>query len=168
MANKYDKVSVCDTYGKQLKDCIDSKPTIIHNNIEETEQSLKINLRSEKAKLEYLDFLYSKNIKQVYLTNGANGSYCSNFDYHYKVIIPGVKSIDSTGSGDSFVAGIIYGWHNNMTFENSLLLAQSLGIANSLTIDTSNVLLKDAEVFNDSISIQPMGKKMKIVDVSPN
>ena len=75
--------------------------------------------------------------------------------------------MDSTGSGDSFVAGIAYGWHNNLTFENSLLIASSLGIANSITQDTSYVLLKDAEAFNDSILIQPFGKKMKIVDVSP-
>ena len=168
IANKYDKVSVCDTYGKQLKDCIESGPTIIHNNIEETEQSLEIDLGSEKAKSEYLDFLYSKNIKQTYLTNGADESYCSNFDYHFKVKIPKVKSVDSMGSGDSFVAGIVYGWHNNLTFENSLLIASALGTANSLTFDTSNVLLKDAEVFYDSISIQPIGKKMKIVDVSPD
>jgi tagatose 6-phosphate kinase len=168
MANRYDKISLCDTYGNHLKDCIDAGPTIIHNNIEETGKSLCVGLNTEKEKSDYLDFLYSKNIKQAYLTDGGKETYCSNFDYHFKVKLPEVKSLDPTGSGDSFVAGIIYGWHNNLTFENSLLVASSLGIANAISFDTSNALLKDAEAFNNSISIQPIGKKMKIVDVSPD
>ena len=168
IANKYDKISLCDTYGNHLKDCIEAGPTIIHNNIEEAERSLGITLSSEKEKCDYLDFLYSKNIKQVYITDGGKEAYCSNFDYHFKVKLPEIKSVDSTGSGDSFVAGIIYGWHNNLTFENSLLLASSLGIANAASFGTSNVLLKDAGIFNNSISIQPVGKKMKILDVSPD
>ena len=167
IANKYDKISICDTYGDHLQECIESSPTIIHNNIDETEKSLKISLSSEKEKSDYLDFLYSKNIKQAYLTDGAKETHCSNFDYHFKVKIPEIEPGDSTGSGDSFVAGIAYGWHNNLTFENSLLLASSLGTANAVTFDTSNVLLKEVEVFNNSISIQPIGKKMKIVNVSP-
>lgn len=168
IANKYDKISLCDTYGDHLKDCIEAGPTIIHNNIDETEKSMAVTLNSEKEKSGYLDFLYSKNIKQAYLTDGENESYCSNFDYHFKVKLPEVKTMDSTGSGDSFVAGIIYGWHKNLTFENSLLIASSLGIANSISFDTSNFLLKDAEAFNNSISIQPVGKKMKTIDVSPD
>ena len=166
-ANEYDKISICDTYGKQLEECIIAGPTVIHNNIEETERSLNINLRTDKEKADYLNFLYSKNVKQAYLTDGKNNFLCSNFDYHFKIQIPEIKTIDSTGSGDSFVAGIVYGWHNNLTFEKSLLLASSLGTANCLTFETSNVSLKDAEIFNNSISIQSIGKKMKIVDVSP-
>ena len=167
MARKYDKISICDTYGNHLKNCIESGPTIIHNNIEETEKSLSISLDSEKEKLDYLDFLYDKNVKQSYLTDGANDFYCSNFDYHFKVKSSKVDSLDPTGSGDCFVAGIAYGWHNNMTFENSLRLATSLGIANSLTFDTSIVSLTDAELFSDSIIIEPVGKLIKTLDVSP-
>ncbi len=166
-ANKYDKISICDTYGEHLSNCIDSGPTIIHNNLEETESSLKIKLRSEKEKTDYLDFLYSKNIKQAYLTDGARNSYCSNFDYHFKVTISEVRSIDTTGSGDSFVAGIAYGWHNNFTFENSLMIASAIGTANSVSYDISNTSLEDAQSYTDSIVINAIGKKMKTVDVSP-
>ncbi len=166
-ANKYDKISICDTYGNHLKNCIDSSPTIIHNNIAETEKSLSLNLQSEEEKTKYLDFLYSKNIKQAYLTDGASETYCSNFDYHFRVINPKINSVDPTGSGDSFVAGIAFGWHNNLTFEETLSLASSLGIANSLSLETSNVILSEAEKFRSSVIIEPIGKKMKTVDVTP-
>ena len=40
LANKMDKISVCDTYGNHLEKCLETSPTIIHNNIDEIESSL--------------------------------------------------------------------------------------------------------------------------------
>ncbi len=109
LANKYDKVSVCDTYGKHLQACIDASPTMIHNNLSEIEDSKGLNLKSEKEIIEYLNHLYEKNIKSVFLTNGSNNFYASNFNYIYKIKPLKIQDMDSTGSGDSFVAGIING-----------------------------------------------------------
>jgi 1-phosphofructokinase family hexose kinase len=158
LANKFDKVSVCDTYGKHLKDCIEKSPTIIHNNIPEVEKSLSLSLKSEKEKLDYLDYLYSKNIKQAFLTDGADITYASNFDFHYKIKNPEIETIDSTGSGDSFVAGIIYSWHNNLTFEQSLSLASALGALNAASFDVCNVTLEEAHKIAGSIKITSVGK----------
>jgi len=70
IANKYDKISICDTYGMHLENCYSASPRIVHNNIEEVVNSLHLNLNDEKDKLVFLDYLYSKGIKQVYLTDG--------------------------------------------------------------------------------------------------
>ncbi len=48
IANKLDKISVCDTYGRHLQDCYDSSPTIIHNNIDEIRISLGLDLKNGK------------------------------------------------------------------------------------------------------------------------
>ena len=131
LANKYDKISICDTYGAHLSNCIESSPTILHNNIPEIEKSLNVSLKDEKSKLEFLDHLYEKNIKQAFLTDGEGITFASNFDYHYKVENPSIDVYDATGSGDSFVAGVAYSWHHNLTFEECLALASSLGISNA-------------------------------------
>ena len=119
IANKHGKISVCDTYGGHLKNCIDASPTVLHNNLQETESSLKISLKTEKEKLEHLDFLYSKGVKQAFLTDGENSFYSSNFDFHYKVAVPKIAAIDPTGSGDAFTSGIVYGWHHQVTFNRA-------------------------------------------------
>jgi tagatose 6-phosphate kinase len=167
VANQYDKISVCDTYGAHLNDCIDASPTILHNNIDEVENSLKISLRSENQVIDHLKFLSVKNIKQAYITDGINHSYSSNFDFIFKVKNPEVNTIDSTGSGDSFVAGIIYGWHNNLPFEESLVLASSLGAANASKYDVCNVTLEEANAVKNKIKVIPLGKKMRLIDVKP-
>lgn len=168
IANKYDKVSICDTYGKNLSEALNNSPTIIHNNYEEITNSLNISLNNQSEIISYMDFLYSKGIKRSFLTDGANPFYASNFDYHFKIYPPEVNGVDSTGSGDSFVAGIIYGWHNNLVFEDSLKLATALAAVNAASFEVSNVNLKEAESLIDKIRIENIGKKIKIIDDSPN
>ncbi|HEY6906174.1 MAG TPA: 1-phosphofructokinase family hexose kinase, partial [Ignavibacteriaceae bacterium] len=165
-ANRYDKISVCDTYGIHLSDCIKAKPTIMHNNLSELEKSLGIELNSEEKILTYLDDLYNSGIKQCYITNAEKTFYSSNFDFHFKIKPPLIQSIDSTGSGDSFVAGIIYGWHKDLTFEEGLKLATALGTANSSRYEVCNITLKEAETLLPAVDVVPIGKKMKTLDVT--
>ena len=168
LANKYDKISVCDTYGAHLSACYDSKPTVVHNNINEVEKSLGISLTSETGKDNFMYGLYEKGIKQVYLTDGERAAYASTFGYNYKIQNPIIKPFDATGSGDCFVAGIVYSWHSSLTFEEGLLMSSSLGCANAVKQDVCSVSISEADKFKPDIKIIPYGKRMKIVDVSPH
>ncbi|TDJ57123.1 MAG: 1-phosphofructokinase [Ignavibacteria bacterium] len=168
MANKYDKISICDTYGRHLEKCYSATPRIVHNNIEEVVNSLQLNLNDEKDKLVFLDTLYSKGIKQVYLTDGDKNVYASNFDFYYKLRVPNIKSVDSTGSGDAFVAGIAYGWHNKLAFDEQIKFAAALGTSNAQMVDVCNVPVDKARKLAESIEVHPIGKKIKIIDDTPN
>lgn len=167
IANRYDKISVCDTYGEHLTECIKACPTVLHNNIDELQKSIKVNLSNEEEILKFLDGLYSEGVKQSYLTDAGNVFYSSNFDFHFKVKPPAVKTLDSTGSGDSFTAGIVYGWYKDLTFEEGLKLATSLGAVNASRFDVSNVALNDTDKLMPAVDVIPVGKKMKTLDVSP-
>ncbi len=167
-ANKYDKISICDTYGTHLRACLEKSPTIVHNNIDEVESSLNISLKSEKEKIDYLDSLYSKGIKQTYLTDGEKEIYASTVDYKYKIIPPKISAIDPTGSGDAFTAGIVYGWHNDLPFDETIKLACSLGSVNAGSFAVCEVLKQQAEKYLNNVQILSIGKKMKLLDVTPN
>jgi 1-phosphofructokinase family hexose kinase len=168
IANKHNKISICDTYGANLENCIERAPTVIHNNISEIKNSLNIQLKEEEEGLRFLSYLYSKGIKQVYLTDGEKDTYASNFDYHYRVKNPKIETVDSTGSGDSFVAGIAYGLYKDLTFEESLTLASSLGALNASTFDVCNISLEYTKRINDDVIISTIGKKIKAIDVTPH
>jgi tagatose 6-phosphate kinase len=168
LANKHDKVSILDTYGAHLKSCIDAEPTIIHNNANEVEKSLGISLKSEKEKLEYLYFLYSKKIKLAFLTDGANHAYAAKFDFHYKIESPKVETVDSTGSGDAFVAGITFGMENSLVFDEFIKIASALGAANATKLETCEISIDEMNRYIKDVNVTPIGKKMKILDDSPN
>jgi 1-phosphofructokinase family hexose kinase len=167
-ANKLDKISICDTYGTHLQKCIDASPSIIHNNVEEIESSLNTTLKTKSDKLSILNDFYSKGIKQAFITDGNKPFYSSNFDFHYKVTVPKIEVADSTGSGDSFVAGIAYGWHNKLTFEEQLAFATALAVKNAETLNTSSVEKYETQSILDLIEIDQVGKKLKIINDKPD
>lgn len=167
LANKYDKISVCDTYGEHLRDCIDAVPTILHNNKNEIENSLNISLNEENEITDYLLNNYNKGIKQTFLTDGKNSFYASTLDFVYRITPPEIIEFDSTGSGDSFVSGIVYGWHNSLVFEDILKLSTALGSLNAADYSTSSVELNKALEIKNNIIVNPVGKKIKTIDVTP-
>jgi tagatose 6-phosphate kinase len=167
IANKYDKVSICDTYGKHLKDCFNASPTIIHNNIDEIKASLDVKLKSEKENLRMLDSFYKKGIKQSFITNAEKPFYASNFDFHYKVSLPKIDTVDSTGSGDAFTAGVIYGWHNKMKFEDQLRFASALGVHNARSFEVCDIDIENALQMVEQIKVNPIGKKIKEINDMP-
>jgi tagatose 6-phosphate kinase len=167
LSNKHDKISILDTYGTHLQNCLDAQPTAVHNNVNEVENSLGISLKTENDKLEYLQSLYSKNIKLSFLTDGANPAYVSKFDFHYKIENPKIDTVDSTGSGDAFVAGITYGLENSLVFDEFVKIASALGAANAAKLEACEVSIDEMNKFCDDINITPIGKKMKIIDDSP-
>ncbi len=168
IANKLDKISVCDTYGRHLQECYDSSPTIIHNNIDEIKTSLGFDLQNEADHINLLNMLYKKGIKQVYITDSENPFYASNFDFHYKAVPPKIRRVDSTGSGDAFVAGIVYGWHNKFTFENQLRFATALAAFNAKSFEVCDVEISVANSLAEKIQINAVGKKLKEIDDSPD
>ncbi|MFN3694761.1 MAG: 1-phosphofructokinase family hexose kinase [Ignavibacterium sp.] len=168
LANGLDKISVCDYYGSNLNEVINFAPTILHNNLEETETSLNLNFKSENDIVDFLQSIYQKGIKRTFLTNGENVFYAHNFDYRYIIYPPKVNTVDSTGSGDAFVAGIIYAWKNGLIFEDSLKFASACGALNAESFEVCRVSLQDVFSLMNKVKVEPIGKKMKLIDDSPH
>lgn len=168
LANKHDKNSVLDTYGKHLQKCIDSSPTVIHNNVNEVENSFGISLKTEEDKINYIKKLYSQNVKLSFLTDGKNPAYACKFGFVYKIISPEIKTIDSTGSGDAFVAGIVHGLEHALVFDEFVKNAAALGAANASKLETCSVHKDELQNYKNKVVLEPIGKKMKIIDDSPN
>lgn len=168
LANKYDKISILDTYGEHLKECIELAPFAIHNNRKEINSSLNHGLTNEQEILNFLQMLYSKNIKMSFLTDGRNEVYSSKFDFIFKTKPPVINYVNSLGSGDAFVAGIIYGLEKALVYNDFLKLSVALGALNAERLDAANIDKEKAEKLAEEIEVLPVGKKMKLIDDSPN
>jgi tagatose 6-phosphate kinase len=100
----------------------------------------------------------------VFVTNGGQPFYSSNFDFHYKVTVPKIEITDTTGSGDSFVAGIVYSWHHKLAFQDQLSFASAVGVNNAKVLNTCSVEKDDIDDTLNKIIIEPVGKKIKITN----
>lgn len=166
-ANEFGKISVLDTYGDHLKAALEASPTVFHANRDEIEKSLSIDLSDEEKIRRFMSECYKKNIKQIYITDGGKPFYIANFDFHYKVTPPKVSVKDPTGSGDAFVAGIVYGWFEDLVFDEFLPQATALGAANAGKLSVCNVEPEEIKELQKQVRVETVGKKMKIVDVTP-
>ena len=167
LAHELDKVSILDTYGEHLQECIDTSPTILHNNVGELKNSLGVELSNEKQKVDFLKALYKKGIKLAFITNGVKATYASKFDFIYKINSPKAKEIDATGSGDAFLSGISYGLIKALVFDEFVRIASALGYINASRWDVCTANLDDIQNIVDSITVKPIGKKLKLIDDSP-
>jgi 1-phosphofructokinase family hexose kinase len=167
LCNKLDKISILDSYGDLLENYIKLGPTVVHNNLKELKSSFYINLDKEKKISEFLNFLYKSNVKLSFLTSGKNNFYAAKSDFHYKVSVPKIIEKDSTGSGDAFVAGIIYGLENSLIFNDFVRLAVSIGAKNAESWKTCCVNFDEANSYIEKVKITEIGKKIKLIDDSP-
>lgn len=167
LCNKYDKISVIDTYGDHLQRCIELGPTILHNNLDEIKKSLDSEVDTELEIIAVLNQLYEHGITLSFLTSGKDYTYAAKSDFHYKIKNPKVVEKDATGSGDTFLAGIIYGLEKSLVFNDFVKFASALGAQNAASWPTSTVTFDEASRLINKISIEEIGKKIKIIDDSP-
>jgi tagatose 6-phosphate kinase len=168
LAHKYDKIAILDTYGSHLEESINRSPLVLHNNKEEIEKSLGWKLEDEKSHIELFKYLKSKNVNLAFITDSHNPSYASKFGFNYKIISPKTNAVDATGSGDAFVAGIIYGLERSMIFDDFVCIASALGAANAERLDACNVDADEYEKYIEQVHLIPIGKKVKLIDDSPH
>lgn len=78
-----------------------------------------IEINSEKDYKTATDIILNKGIERVYLSLGADGVYYNNGEVqgHHKAL-PG-EIVNATGSGDSFIAAVLWSYLNGLSFEDS-------------------------------------------------
>lgn len=167
ICHKYDKISFLDTYGSHLESMIKLGPTAIHNNLTELSESLNLDLTNENSVIQLLNDFYKYGIKLSFITSGENDTYAAKSDFHYKIKNHNIVEKDSTGSGDAFVSGILYGLEKSLIFNDFIKLGSALGALNAASWNTCKVHPDEAKKLIDKISIEEIGKKIKIIDDSP-
>lgn len=78
---------------------------------------------------EIADFYFEKGVKYIVIKMGASGAYVKRPGQE-KVFVPGFKVdkvVDTVGAGDGFAVGIISGYLDGLTLEESAIRANAIG-----------------------------------------
>lgn len=126
-----DKIVLMDIYGKHLSDCLKLNPNIVHVNVDELKSSLNLSLSSDDEIIRTLKEMHKLGVKIFSITDGNKKFFAINQGFIYEIFPPEINTINSTGSGDAFMAGLIYGLHENLPFEEILKWATASGAANA-------------------------------------
>ncbi len=101
-----DPVSVIKT--EKLKGLLDNV-FLITPNKEEAEALVGISIETEEDLQAAAAYLFKQGVKQLIITLGDKGTFIASDKEHVFLPSPKVDVKDSTGAGDAFAAGVIYG-----------------------------------------------------------
>lgn len=90
--------------------------------LKETAELFGLSIPEEAA-----EHLLSLGVKLAAIKLGEKGSYVATGNENYKCPAFQVKAVDTTGAGDSYTAGLIYGWSNGMSLRSAALTGSLLG-----------------------------------------
>ena len=110
---------------------------------------IKINT-IEDAKISS-EYFIEKGIRSVFITLGSDGVYCAN--KHESLHIEGIKIniVNATGAGDAFMAGIIYGFMNNLTLSETA----------KFSVGASILALSHKNTINPNLSVDLINQRIK-------
>lgn len=130
-AKEMGKVTVLDTawddkerWMKVLESCM----SYIDYFIPSIEEAMQLSGESEPYKI--ADCFFEKGVRTVVIKLGKDGCFVreSRADDGYEVpTYTHIKVLDTTGAGDSFCAGFLYGLSHDMSIKESVKLANAVG-----------------------------------------
>ncbi|EMC30937.1 1-phosphofructokinase family hexose kinase [Streptococcus mutans] len=129
-----------DTSGNALKNCLTSHslPDIIKPNEIEIAELLgtEITTNVETLKKNIMSNQLLADIPIIFVSLGSNGSLVKYKNEFYSIKIPKVNAINTQGSGDATVGGILSAINQKESFINMLKYGSAAGTANALNVKT--------------------------------
>ena len=103
--------------------------------------------------------LCDTGIELVVISLGKQGAIAAYENMVYDVTPPEVKVISSIGSGDSMIAGILYGFEKEMPVEDALRLGCAAGAATAMSNGTEIGSKKNVEKILEQVKVQKLNLK---------
>ena len=124
-----------DTSGKKLFKLSSYKPFLVKPNKDELSEIFEDKIDSDEKIVKYARKLIDQGAENVIVSLGKDGSMFVDNNIAYKAKPIEGKLINSVGSGDSMVAGYIYGYMKGLSKIDSYKLAIACGSATAFSPD---------------------------------
>ncbi|MBQ6554613.1 MAG: 1-phosphofructokinase family hexose kinase [Firmicutes bacterium] len=103
-------------------------PFFIKPNHKELEKYFECEIKTNEIE-KYCKRLMRSGCKNILVSLGSEGAFFCNRNFDFYMPAPQGKVINTVGSGDSMVAGIVYGMKNNMPVEEAVRFSLACGSA---------------------------------------
>lgn len=132
-----------DSYGEAFRRALQSVPDLVKVNREEYQAAAGIPLDTESRIMDALLALVERGVRLAVLTDGPRPCYAATPTGCWKITPPFVACVNATGSGDSMLAGILYGLTRGWEVPQSICFGAAAGAANSAVWNVSDASLQD-------------------------
>lgn len=128
---------VSATKAKKIKHLIKYFHTVKPNRLE-TEGLCGFKIENDEDLVKAANYFISLGVKNVFISLDADGIYYKNSSEEGKIKTTCVEVRNVTGAGDSFVAGVGYGYMNNLSIKDTVKYAIAMSIITITHEETIN------------------------------
>lgn len=149
------KKFILDTSEKGLRHVVlesKVKPFAIKPNIDEIRQLVGSKVDS-MSYLEILKLDELKDIPVVVISLGKDGAVAKFHDKYYEAKVPKIEAVNPVGSGDSSIAGLLYGFENNLSNEEIIKCSMACGVLNTLEEKIGHIDINKFENTKNQIEV---------------
>lgn len=143
-----------DASGKSLEKCIEGSPFLIKPNRDELSALLGETLVSDSDVVRAIGKLDRYHIDVIAVSMGGDGSLVRCGDNLYRVHPPKVNVYNTVGCGDCYLGGLLHGFENGFSFEETLRYATAVSAATAESALSVFFDPKRAEELMDKVEIR--------------
>ena len=154
IAKEKGKKVVVDTSGKALEEIFASKPYMVKPNNDEIAALMKQEIKSDEQIKQALRFLYDKGVEVPFVSLGKDGAAAMIDKRCYRFISPKVQVVNTVGSGDSSVAGVVAGLDMGYSLSDAIKLGMAAGTANTQFGQTGFVTKEIVDKYFNQIEVK--------------
>jgi 1-phosphofructokinase family hexose kinase len=147
---------VLDSYGMALARGLESGPDFLKPNREEFEQTFGKRLSGESGMIAAAREMVARGVRYSLITDGARPFAAADADGAWIVTPPRVDVVDPTGSGDSMIAGVLYGLSQSWPFPDALGFGAAAGAANARVREVARSSREDIMSLLPGVSVKRM------------
>lgn len=133
IAKRRGKPTAIDTSGAPLRAAFKAGPTLFKMNREEFREAFGEDL-SEDSIARFFDKVSAKGTEYAVVTDGPNASYAVTPENLWKIYPPRIHVVTPIGAGDSFMAGLIYGFCKGFSRQECARIAVGAAASDCLSL----------------------------------
>ncbi|TDM20638.1 1-phosphofructokinase [Macrococcoides canis] len=130
---------VVDAEKALLNSVLNYNPLFIKPNIVELEEMFNTTLSTDEAIYAAAKQLLQKGAQMVFVSMGGDGAMLVTEDRCLKATVPKGQVVNTVGSGDSTVAGMVAGLTNGLSLTSAFKQAIACGTATAFTEDLATI-----------------------------
>ncbi len=147
-----------DSDGEALRRGLDAVPDIVKPNGEEIREAWGVPVDGPDDWVAVMRRMLALGIRHPILSLGEHGAVSTWDGNVYHVISPRIRLVNSVGSGDSFVAALLYAHMNGMVWSECLRWASAAGAANAARWEAAGVGPEDIQSLLNQVRFTRLGE----------
>lgn len=154
MAKEENKKVFLDASGEALKYGIKASPFLIKPNRDELEEYAGFILTNENEIIKAANYIKENGVEIVVVSLGKAGAIVVHDEYSYKINMPSIDLVNSTGAGSAMIAGFAVSMLRNYDFEYMLKIAAACGGANAMEKNSGIIDMVNMKTIMNEIEIE--------------